>query len=45
MEAGTPPENPYWAYSQAKIACENLMKDSKLPWTNIRPSHTVRSGQ
>jgi nucleoside-diphosphate-sugar epimerase len=43
-EAGTPAENPYWAYSQAKIACENLMKASKLPWTNVRPSHTVRSG-
>ena len=43
-EAGTPPVNPYWAYSQAKIACENLMKASKLPWTNVRPSHTVRSG-
>jgi nucleoside-diphosphate-sugar epimerase len=43
-EAGTPPENPYWLYSQNKIACENLMKASKLPWTNVRPSHTVRSG-
>jgi nucleoside-diphosphate-sugar epimerase len=43
-EAGTPAENPYWPYSQAKIACENLMKGSKLPWTNVRPSHTVRSG-
>ncbi len=43
-EAGTPPGNPYWAYSQAKIACENLMKASKLAWTNVRPSHTVRSG-
>ncbi len=43
-EAGTPAVNPYWAYSQAKIACENLMKASKLPWTNVRPSHTVRSG-
>ena len=43
-ESGTPPENPYWPYSQAKIACENLMKASKLPWTNVRPSHTVRSG-
>ena len=43
-EAGTPPENPYWPYSQAKIACEKLMKASQLPWTNVRPSHTVRSG-
>ena len=41
----TPAINPYWGYSQAKIACENLMKKAKkLPWTNVRPSHTVRSG-
>jgi len=41
----TPAINPYWLYSQNKIACENLMKAAKnLPWTNIRPSHTVRSG-
>lgn len=43
-EVGTPAENPYWPYSQAKIACEALMKASQLPWTNVRPSHTVRSG-
>ncbi|MEO6013783.1 MAG: SDR family oxidoreductase [Devosia sp.] len=43
-EATTPPINPYWPYSQAKIACENLLKASKLPWTNVRPSHTTRSG-
>jgi nucleoside-diphosphate-sugar epimerase len=41
----TPPNNPYWRYSQDKIACENLMKAAKgLNWTNVRPSHTVRSG-
>jgi nucleoside-diphosphate-sugar epimerase len=41
----TPAVNPYWLYSQNKIACENLMKAAKnLPWTNMRPSHTVRSG-
>jgi nucleoside-diphosphate-sugar epimerase len=40
----TPAVNPYWPYSQAKIACENLMRSSKLPWTNLRPSHTVRTG-
>jgi nucleoside-diphosphate-sugar epimerase len=41
----TPAINPYWLYSQNKIACENLMKAAKnLPWTNMRPSHTVRSG-
>jgi len=43
-EAKTPAVNPYWPYSQAKIACENLMKASRLPWTNVRPSHTTRSG-
>jgi nucleoside-diphosphate-sugar epimerase len=41
----TPAVNPYWPYSQAKIACEELLaKRSKLPWTIVRPSHTVRSG-
>jgi nucleoside-diphosphate-sugar epimerase len=40
----TPAINPYWGYSQQKIACENLMKASGLSWTNIRPSHTVRTG-
>jgi nucleoside-diphosphate-sugar epimerase len=43
-EAATRAHNPYWPYSQAKIACEELMKSSLLPWTNVRPSHTVRSG-
>ncbi len=41
----TPTVNPYWAYSQAKIACEAMLKaQSGLPWTIVRPSHTVRSG-
>ena len=41
----TPTVNPYWEYSQRKIACEKLLKDqSKLPWTIVRPSHTVRTG-
>ena len=43
-EARTPAENPYWPYSQAKIACETLMKGSALPWVNVRPSHTTRTG-
>jgi nucleoside-diphosphate-sugar epimerase len=43
-EAATPAVNPYWPYSQAKIACENLMKGSDLPWVNVRPSHTTRTG-
>jgi nucleoside-diphosphate-sugar epimerase len=40
----TPLENPYWAYSRAKIECENyLMKkyrEEKFPVTIVRPSHT-----
>ena len=41
----TPAENPYWEYSQRKIACEKLLKEAKgLPWTIVRPSHTVRTG-
>lgn len=41
----TPAVNPYWPYSQAKIACEELLQgQKKLAWTIVRPSHTVRSG-
>ena len=41
----TPAVNPYWGYSQAKIACEAMMKAAEgLSWTNVRPSHTVRTG-
>ncbi|OWV74223.1 RNA-binding protein [Rhizobium sp. N122] len=41
----TPAINPYWPYSQAKIACEELLKQSaNLAWTIVRPSHTVRTG-
>jgi nucleoside-diphosphate-sugar epimerase len=41
----TPAVNPYWPYSQSKIACEELLqRQKKLPWTIVRPSHTVRSG-
>jgi nucleoside-diphosphate-sugar epimerase len=41
----TPTVNPYWEYSQRKIACEKLLKEqSKLAWTIVRPSHTVRTG-
>jgi len=43
ISEATPARNPYWPYSQAKIACETLMKQSPLPWTNVRPSHTVRT--
>ncbi len=41
----TPTVNPYWPYSQAKIAAEAALKASRdLPWTIVRPSHTVRTG-
>ncbi|GLQ56095.1 SDR family oxidoreductase [Devosia nitrariae] len=41
----TPAINPYWPYSQNKIACEELLKNSEnLSWTIVRPSHTVRTG-
>ena len=37
-------DNPYWAYSRQKIACEELLvrayRDEKFPMTVIRPSHT-----
>jgi nucleoside-diphosphate-sugar epimerase len=40
----TPLHNPYWAYSRAKIACEDLLiaayRESGFPATIIRPSHT-----
>jgi nucleoside-diphosphate-sugar epimerase len=41
----TPLENPYWQYSRDKIACEALLRaQNGLPWTIVRPSHTVRTG-
>jgi nucleoside-diphosphate-sugar epimerase len=40
----TPAVNPYWVYSQNKIACEAVLRQSALPWTIVRPSHTVRNG-
>lgn len=41
----TPTVNPYWGYSQAKIACETMLRQSiGLPYTIVRPSHTVRTG-
>lgn len=41
----TPAINPYWRYSQDKIACEKLLEASQnLAWTIVRPSHTVRTG-
>ena len=40
----TPAVNPYWRYSQDKIACEAALQTARgLRWTIVRPSHTVRS--
>jgi nucleoside-diphosphate-sugar epimerase len=40
----TPLDNPYWVYSQAKIACEERLvrayREEKFPVTIVRPSHT-----
>ena len=41
----TPAVNPYWPYSQDKIACEELLRRQEtLALTIVRPSHTVRNG-
>ena len=41
----TPLENPYWEYSRKKADCEALLRgQTGLPWTVVRPSHTVRTG-
>jgi nucleoside-diphosphate-sugar epimerase len=37
-------DNRYWRYSRDKIACERLLRDqTSLPYTIVRPSHTVRT--
>ncbi len=40
----TPLRNPYWAYSRAKIACEERLvrafREEAFPITIVRPSHT-----
>ena len=40
----TPLDNPYWAYSRNKIACEERLlqayREEKFPMTIVRPSHT-----
>jgi nucleoside-diphosphate-sugar epimerase len=41
----TPTVNPYWDYSQDKIACEAMLRaTSGFGWTIVRPSHTMRTG-
>lgn len=45
MTERTPQNNPFWEYSRRKTACEMLLRDqSALPYTIVRPSHTVRTG-
>ncbi|MDB4873772.1 MAG: NAD-dependent epimerase/dehydratase [Gemmatimonadetes bacterium] len=40
----TPLHNPYWAYSRAKAAMEQILKaQSALQYTIVRPSHTYRA--
>jgi nucleoside-diphosphate-sugar epimerase len=43
----TPLYNPYWDYSQDKIACEELCnklyRENGFPVTIVRPSHTYRT--
>jgi len=40
----TPLDNPFWAYSRAKLACEERLmqayREKKFPITIVRPSHT-----
>ena len=40
----TPLENPFWHYSQNKIACESILREEYIkngfPYTIVRPSHT-----
>lgn len=44
IRESTPLRNPYWKYSQDKIACEELLRksyrESGFPITIVRPSHT-----
>ena len=44
MTERTPQNNPFWEYSRQKTACEKLLQQqSKLSYTIVRPSHTVRT--
>jgi len=44
----TPAYNPFWKYSQDKIACEKLLissyEENGFPVTIVRPSHTYSDG-
>lgn len=39
----TPLINPNWQYSRDKAACETLLTASDMPFTVVRPSHTMRT--
>jgi nucleoside-diphosphate-sugar epimerase len=45
----TPLANPYWTYSQQKIACEDRLmrayREEQFPVTIVRPSHTYGETQ
>jgi nucleoside-diphosphate-sugar epimerase len=42
----TPTVNPFWRYSQEKIACEAALSGQEgVPWTVVRPSHTYGPSQ
>jgi nucleoside-diphosphate-sugar epimerase len=44
MTERTKQENPFWEYSRRKTACEQMLQgQTALPYTIIRPSHTVRT--
>lgn len=44
VKEDTPTVNPGWPYSQGKIECEAALKAAEnLPWTIVRPAHTVRT--
>ncbi len=44
----TPAFNPFWTYSQNKIACERILtreyEEQGFPMTIVRPSHTYQTG-
>ena len=44
MTERTRQENPFWEYSRRKTRCEEMLQgQAALPYTIIRPSHTVRT--
>ncbi len=47
VRESTPLGNPFWQYSQYKIACEELLRaaDTELPITVVRPSLTYGPSQ